>query len=171
MNKVYIDNWDEFFMRHVYLVGSKSKDKSTQIGAILVRDGTIISEGYNGICRKVNDTIKERNERPEKYHWYEHGERNAVYNCARNGISTSGAIMFTNYPPCTDCARAVVQSNVKEIVFHKQWADLFDKNKGDKWKGHDNRTMTMFIESGVNVRWFDCVLGVQCLISEQLCNV
>ena len=62
----YIDNWDELFLRHVYLIGSKSKDKSTQIGAVLVSDGGIISEGYNGICRRVNDTLPARNIRPDK---------------------------------------------------------------------------------------------------------
>ena len=79
----YIDNWDELFLRHVYLIGSKSKDKSTQIGAVLVSDGGIISEGYNGICRRVNDTLPARNIRPDKYNWYEHGERNSIYNAAR----------------------------------------------------------------------------------------
>lgn len=169
--KLPIPSWDEFFMRHVYLVGSKSKDQSTQIGAILVRDGTLISEGYNGICRKVKDEVVERNERPEKYHWFEHGERNSIYNAARNGIKTLDATMYTNYPPCTDCARSVIQAGIKEIVFHKQWADLWDKIKTEKWKGHDNRTLVMFEEAGITVRWFDKVLGVKCLVSEQISEV
>lgn len=164
-------DWDEFFLRHVYLVGSKSKDQSTQIGAVLVRDGILISEGYNGICRKVNDTVPERNIRPEKYHWTEHGERNAIYNAARHGIATLGTVMFTNYPPCTDCARAVVQAGVQEIVFHKQWADIWDKTKSDKWKGHDDRTTTMFKEAGIKFRWVDKFLGVKCLMSEQIVEV
>lgn len=172
MNKnTYIDNWDELFMRHVYLIGSKSKDKSTQIGAVLVSDGGVVSEGYNGICRCVNDEVKERHERPEKYHWYEHAERNSIYNAARKGIKTLGSIMFTNYPPCTDCGRSVIQAGIKEIIFHKQWANYWDKIKTDKWKGHDNRTLIMFEEAGIKVRWFDKFLGVKCMISEQECEV
>lgn len=171
MNKIHIDNWDEFFMRHVYLAGSKSKDKSTQIGAILVRDGIVISEGYNGICRNVDDSIVERSDRPEKYHWYEHGERNAVYNCAKIGTSSNKTIMYTNDTPCTDCGRAVIQAGIKEVVLHKQWGDVWRKLKGDKWKGQDERSLTMFNEAGVKVRWFDSVLGLQCLISEKVCEV
>ena len=171
MNELYIDNWDEFFFRHVYLVASKSKDKSTQIGAILVRDGVLISEGYNGICRKVQDNVKERNERPEKYHWYEHGERNSIFNAARNGIKILGCIMYTQYPHCTDCARATIQSGIVEVVFHKQWCNIWEKIKQGKWVGHDDRTLTMFKESGIKVRYFDKFLGIKTMISEQVCEV
>jgi len=164
-----IPSWDELFMRHVYLIGSKSKDISTQIGAILVQDGGVVSEGYNGICR--NDKATERNKRPEKYYWFEHGERNAVYNAARNGIKTFGSIMYTNSTPCTDCARAIIQAGITEIVLHKQWENLWDKIKGEKWNGHDDRSMIMFNEAGVAARWFDKELGIKCMISEKECEV
>lgn len=158
-------------MRHAYLIGSKSRDKSTQIGAVLVQDGCIISEGYNGICRKVNDNVERRHIRPEKYSWYEHGERNSIYNAARNGIKTFGAVMFTNYTPCVDCGRAVIQAGLSEIVLHKQWSDIFNETKQDKWKGQDNTTLIMFEEAGLKVRWFDKFLDIECLISEKLCRI
>ncbi len=166
-----ISDWDEFWMRHVYLASSKSKDRSTEIGAILIKNGILISEGYNGICRKVNDEIKERSERPEKYHWYEHAERNSIYNAARHGIQTLDSVIFTNYPPCTDCARSIIQAGIKEVVCHLQYANHWDKIRRGNWAGHAERTLTMFKESGVNVRWFEKVLGIKCLISEQLCEV
>jgi dCMP deaminase len=158
-------------MRHVYLIGSKSKDDSTQIGAILVSDGGVISEGYNGICRKVNDMLPERNARPYKYSFYEHGERNSIYNAARKGIKTMDSIMYTNSIPCTDCGRAVIQAGCSEIVLHKQWEDIWRNIKNIKWEGHDNTTLTMFEEAGVKVRFFDKLLGINCLISEQLVEV
>ena len=70
------NNW---FLQGVYWVASKSKDPKTKIGAILVKDRRIISTGYNGIPMEVDDSINDRHQRPEKYKWYEHGERNAIY--------------------------------------------------------------------------------------------
>jgi dCMP deaminase len=167
----HIPSFDELFMRHVYLIGSKSKDRSTQIGAVLVSDGGVISEGYNGICRKVTDTVIERNISPEKYHWFEHGERNAIYNAARKGIKTIGSIMFTNYTPCTDCARGIIQAGVQEVVFHKQWGEVWDTVKKEKWSGHDDRTTIMFNEAGIPIRIFDMILGVTTRISGKIYTV
>ena len=160
--------WDEFFMLHVYLVASKSKDPSTKIGAVIVRDNTVISEGYNGFCRKVNDNIAERWNRPEKYAWIEHGERNSIFNAARNGIKTLDGVMFTQEVPCVDCGRSVIQAGIKEIVLHKQWSDIWKQIMQDKWKGAAEITLTMFKEAGINVRWLDKQLNVQSLISERL---
>jgi dCMP deaminase len=171
MRENQINDWDELWMRHVYLISSKSKDRSTQIGAVLVRDGVLISEGYNGICRGVNDGIEERNVRPEKYFWFEHGERNAIYNAARNGIKTLGSTMFTQYPPCTDCGRAVIQAGIKEIVCHRQFCELWDKIKSEKWVGQDNKTFEMFIEAKIQIRYFDKPLGVKSWLSEKVYEV
>jgi len=161
-------SWDEFFMRHVYLVASKSKDSSTKIGAVLVRDNIILSEGYNGLCRKLNDNVPERNfTRPEKYFWFEHGERNSIYNAARNGIATMNSVMYTQGCPCCDCARAAIQAGVKEIVLHKQWEDQWKSLKGNKWVGQDDRSLVMFGEAEVSIRYFDKNLDVPTLISEK----
>lgn len=157
--------WNEFFMRHVYLVASKSKDPSTKIGAVLVQDNTLISEGYNGFCRLVNDDIPSRWLRPEKYSWIEHGERNSIYNAARNGIRTFGSTMFTQEVPCVDCARAVIQAGIKEIVLHKQWADIWRTVMNDKWKDGYMVNFQMLEESGIFIKYLDKTLGVNCLIS------
>ena len=61
-------NWDEYFLAMCQLVASKSKDRSTKVGAIIVGpDNEIVSTGYNGFPRGINDDIKERHERPLKY--------------------------------------------------------------------------------------------------------
>ena len=63
------------------LVAKKSKDQSTQIGAVIVGiDNEIRSTGYNSFPSGINDDLQERQERPEKYYWIEHAERNALYN-------------------------------------------------------------------------------------------
>ena len=71
--------WNHWLMQGVYWVASKSKDPMTKIGALIVKDRRIVSSGYNGIPSGVNDALEARSQRPDKYKWYEHGERNAIY--------------------------------------------------------------------------------------------
>ncbi len=149
-------NW---FMEGVYWVASKSKDPKTKIGAILVKDRRIISTGYNGIPIGVDDRLSIRNERPEKYKWFEHGERNAIYSAAKHGISTEGSVLYTNALPCADCARGIIQSGIEEVYIHKQFNDLCNAAQREQWKGHDNATFTMFNEAGVKVFMIDKTLG------------
>ena len=156
--------WEEWYFKIMYLVASKSKDPKTKIGAVLVKNRRIISTGYNGICRGVNDKLPERSERPEKYLWYEHGERNAIYAAARYGIDTMGTTMYTNGIPCADCARAIVQSGVSQVVVHKTYENLSanaqkSKNR-DQWKGHNEASVAMFEEVGIELDVFDGFLDV-----------
>jgi dCMP deaminase len=92
-----------------------SDDKSTKIGAIITRENSIIATGYNQITDGVKNT-QERHVRPIKYRFYEHAERDAIYKCARFGISTQGATLYLNrWFPCTDCARAIIASGIVRI--------------------------------------------------------
>jgi len=116
-------DWDDLFMAMAFLVASKSEDKNTRIGAVIVGpDHEVRSVGYNGMPRKVKNTNK-RQERPEKYFWFEHAERNAVYNASLVGIPLKGCTMYTNGIPCMDCARGVIQSGITKVVYHKRWND------------------------------------------------
>ena len=81
-------NWTEYYMRHQYLASEKSKDPSTKIGAVLVRGDNIVSIGYNGFPRGINDSPERLNNREEKYFYVVHAESNAILNAARNGIAT-----------------------------------------------------------------------------------
>ena len=152
-------DWNEWFLQGVYWVASKSKDPKTKIGALIVKDKRIISTGFNGIPIGVADKNEIRNERPEKYKWYEHGERNAIYAAARYGINTDGAILYTNALPCADCARGIIQSGIKDVYIHRQFNDLCNAAQREHWKGHDNATFTMFNEAGLNILAIDKVLG------------
>lgn len=152
-------DWNEWFLQGVYWVASKSKDPKTKIGALIVKDKRIISTGYNGIPIGVDDTIETRNERPEKYKWYEHGERNAIYAAAKYGIDTKGSILYTNALPCADCARGIIQSGIKEVYVHKQFNDMCELAQREQWKGHDNVTFTMLNEAGVQIHSIDKIIG------------
>ena len=102
--------WVEYFRNLAHQVKLKSKDENTQIGAIIVgKDKEIVSTGYNSFPRGLKDNKESRQERPEKYYWFEHGERNAIYNAARIGVSTKGCTMYLSCGiPCVDCARGII---------------------------------------------------------------
>jgi dCMP deaminase len=161
MNDLPIPSWDELFFQDVYKYARKSKDPRTKIGAVIVKWGEKdpLSHGYNGFPRKVNDDVAARWERPEKYFWVCHAEENSILNCARTGRSTMGAIMFTQGIPCADCAKKIIQVDIREVVVHKQWQDLEKEFNWTKFQESAERSKQMFNEAGVSIRVFDKVLG------------
>lgn len=140
-------SWDRFYLQVADLIASRSKDRSAKIGAILVKNNAIISVGYNGFPRGVNDNIEERHARPTKYAYTEHGERNAVYNAARSGVSTLGSTMYTQGVPCQDCSRAAIQAGCSKVVAYWQ----ADANVFPAWIESCKIGREMLEEAGVEV--------------------
>lgn len=164
--------WDELFMRHVYLIASKSKDISTKVGAVIVKNNAIISEGYNGICKGVLDSVDERHISPEKYYWFEHAERNSIFHCARNGIATDNTILYTQGLPCSDCTRSIIQSGIKEIVIHEEWdIGISLKLNRIKWQESCKRSDIMLNEAGILLRMFRGKLGCKTMVDGKIFEV
>lgn len=126
-----------------------SKDPSTKVGALFLKPKTleILTLGYNGMPRGIDETKEERWERPTKYKYTEHAERNAVYNAARNGVSLIGSICIVTLFPCCDCARAIIQSGASTVIS----PDYNENSNHDRWRDSWNASQEMFDESGVNV--------------------
>ena len=123
-----MDAWDDYFMKMADLVASKSKDRSGKCGCVVVGNGnTVLSTGYNGFPRGVNDDDEALHQRPTKYIWTSHDAQNAVFNAARNGIKLLGSRLYTNAHPCHDCARAVLQAGIIEVIIPTKHDDLFYK--------------------------------------------
>jgi dCMP deaminase len=142
-------DWDTRFMNLARHISEWSKDRSTKVGAVIVGPANEVrAMGYNGFPRGIDDDAPDRHERPEKYLWVEHAERNAIYNAARIGTPLSGCTMYVPWFPCMDCARAIVQSGIHLLVAHKP--DLSDPKWGDDFK----RALQLFDEAGVTIRWF-----------------
>lgn len=140
-------SWDKYFMTMAYLVAMKSKDESTHCGSVIVDDmNHIVSTGYNSFVRGINDNIPERQLRPDKYIWFEHGERNAVYSAANRGISTNGCKIYVTGIPCADCARAIIQAGIKEVIIQER------KEFGKEWEESYKVTLQMFNEANVKLR-------------------
>jgi len=145
--------WDRYFLNIAEQVKEKSKDKRTHIGAVIVgKDNEIVSTGYNSFPRGINDNIEERQERPEKYYWIEHAERNAIYNAARIGVSLRESTMYlTCGIPCSDCAKGIISLGIKRI--HCKIKDT-TRNR-EYWDEHAKRSLQMFKESGVEVIFYN----------------
>lgn len=142
-------SWDEYFAGLLAQVAVKSKDPSTKIGALIVGpDKEIRSTGYNSFPRGLDDNVQERMERPEKYYWIEHAERNAIYNAARCGTALKGCAVYVNSVPCIDCARAIVQAGIAELVV----CDAATDDHKERWEQSYTRTEQMLKECGVAVR-------------------
>lgn len=128
--------WHEFFLKMAELVSQKSKDRSTKIGAVIVGpDNEVRSVGFNGFPRGIDDDIGGRHERPAKYQWTEHAERNAIYNAARVGIPIAGCVMYVtgHAIACTDCARGIIQSGLTKIIGRKIQKEPH-RAKGQHWE-------------------------------------
>jgi dCMP deaminase len=121
------------------------------VGAIILgSQSEPLSWGYNGFPRGADDDKAERHERPLKYTWTEHAERNAIYNAARVGARLLGSSMYVTMAPCVDCARAIIQAGIKKLYLS---ADCFDPNDERKvaWIGTWPVVMEMFNECEVEV--------------------
>ena len=108
---------------------------------------TASSTGYNGLVRGVDDNKPERLERPTKYDFFEHAERNAVYNACLIGASLKGCVIYVTSMPCPDCARAIIQSGIKMVVTYKP---EFDENAPQNtWRDKLVFSEEMFKEAGI----------------------
>ena len=141
-------------MQMAFLVASKSKDTSMKCGAVAVSyKRAILSTGFNGFPRRADDTLEHRYERPEKYFWTEHAERNTIYNAALNGVGLDGATMYVTGHPCVDCARGIIQSGFHMVVIPTQDSDpFFLEQRWDDWEESFKRTKELFAECGVVLR-------------------
>jgi dCMP deaminase len=143
------ERWDARFMTMAREIGSWSKDRSRQIGCVIVGPSNEIrSTGFNGFPRGADDRSDYRHERPMKYKWTEHAERNAIYNAARVGIPLEGCRMYIPWFPCMDCARAIVQSGIRELVcIEPDYAD-------SRWAVDFEEVPKLLLEAQVSVRWW-----------------
>jgi len=127
-----------------------SKDKSTVVGAVIVRGKNPISMGVNGFPSGCNDEKPERHERPLKYDWVLHAEANAIINAARNGECTNDTVMYINWFPCANCAGMIVQAGIKKIYCDKE-PDFENKQFGAGFR----LAIEKLTEGGVEINYMD----------------
>ncbi len=143
--------WDRRFLDQALAIAQWSKDQSTKVGCVIVGPNREIrSSGYNGFPRGVNDDVPERHVRPVKYKFFEHAERNAIYNAARVGTAIDGCTLYCGStmqgPPCVDCARACIQSGIARVVCG---GSSFPGDWREDWRESMLVSVDLFKEAGV----------------------
>lgn len=145
-----VPSWDAYYLEICKVVGSRSKDPNTQLGCIIVGPAhEIRSTGYNSFPRGIRDDVPERLERPAKYLWIEHAERNAICNAARAGTATEACTIYVEIMPCMDCARAIVQAGIHQVVIS---AGRMAQYSSEYYDQHFGLVEVLFSEAGVKVR-------------------
>lgn len=108
--------WLDYFFNIARLNASMSKDLNTQVGAVIIDyDRNILSTGFNGFPRGVNET-PERQARPAKYLFTTHAEANAIAAAARNGHSLLNSTILVTHPPCAQCAALIAQAGIIRVL-------------------------------------------------------
>ena len=113
-------SWDEYFMGVALLSAQRSKDPNTQVGACIVsQDNKILSMGYNGFPKGCSDDLfpwcREGDVYDNKYFYTTHSELNAILNY--RGTSLEGSKLYVTLFPCNECAKAIIQTGIKTIVY------------------------------------------------------
>ncbi|MEG0978358.1 MAG: dCMP deaminase family protein [Bacilli bacterium] len=113
-------SWDEYFMGIALLSAQRSKDPNTKVGACIVdSEHKVVSIGYNGMPRGLDESQLSWNKGEDldsKYLYVCHAEFNAILN-TRNGSALKGCTLYVSLFPCNECAKAIIQSGIKEIVY------------------------------------------------------
>jgi len=131
--------------------GQESPDPRTKIGCLVVApDGNIRCAACNDYPQGLLRSIGERAEAPLKYVWLEHAERNAIYQAARQGLPTAGCTMFVELTPCVECARAIIQAGIIQVVVNQ---DRCAEYQGGKYSGEHPVAVGMLAEAGITLRF------------------
>lgn len=107
--------WHVRFLRLAKEVSTWSKDPSTKVGCVLVRDKRVVSTGYNGFPKGTEDHLDRLNDREKKYEITVHAEVNAVTTAALHGVSTDGCSAYVTFNPCSRCASVLINAGIKHV--------------------------------------------------------
>lgn len=149
-------SWDELFMGIAILTSGRSKDPSTQVGACIVdKENRILSIGYNGTPNGFDDDRfpwnRDGDNLDTKYPYVCHAELNAILNYKGSRCDLTGSKIYVDLFPCNECAKAIIQSGIKEVIY-----------LSDKYKNSDNNKASrrLFDECGVIYRKVNCTTKI-----------
>jgi dCMP deaminase len=152
-----IPHWDEYYLDICKVVAARSKDPNTKLGCVIVGPAhEIRTTGYNSFPRGIRDDVPERLVRPEKYLWIEHAERNAICNAARCGTPLEGCTLYVEIMPCMDCARAIVQAGIVQVVVSSERMKEYSSVYYDE---HFGNSEVLLKEAKVRIRRYPVIVG------------
>ena len=140
-------DWDERFLKLAKHISKWSKDPSTQVGCVVVGpDRELRSTGFNGLPRGIEDNEQRLNNREIKYPLICHAEENAIMHAARIGMSLKDCTAYVTWPPCTRCARSLIQAGISTIVYPK------NIEIPDRWMEDFNLSLNMLKEANISLK-------------------
>jgi len=146
MNYPELEKWDARFITLAEHIASWSRDPSTKVGAVIVdEDKRVVSLGYNGFPKGVQDTPDRYANREVKYRMVCHAERNAILFARRD---LTGCILYTTFFPCAACAGMIIQAGIDEVVTIARSAD-------ERWAADIETAHVMLAEANVAIRVLD----------------
>ncbi len=160
MKREKVLSWDEYFMGLAHLSALRSKDPSTQVGACIVdQNKKVVSIGYNGLPIGCSDDEfpwgREGGMLESKYAFVVHAELNAILNSPR---SLHGCTLYVSLFPCNECAKAIIQSGIRKVVY-----------ECDKYAAEDNviASKKMLKAAGVELVQLDKQITIDVKITEK----
>lgn len=147
-----IISWESYFIAIAQLVERRSKDPNCQVGACIVKDNRIISTGYNGFPSGCDDSLYPWDKynsdiTKNKYFYVVHAELNAIIN---SKISPEGSTIYVTKFPCNECAKAIIQCGIKEVIYIDKLNEVeLDKDKVVL------ATKRMLLNSSIKIRRYE----------------
>lgn len=153
-------NWDEYFMSLAHLSAVRSKDPSTQVGAVIVdSNNRVVGLGYNGFPRGCDDNKfsweREGEYLDTKYAYVVHAELNAILNANK---LIENCRLYVSLFPCNECSKAIIQSGIKEIIYESDKYKDLDQFKASK---------KMLEAAGVKLRQLDYEIDLNIKINKK----
>lgn len=144
----FLSHWDKRFLRIAEEVRLWSKDPGTKVGCVLVNQRRIVSTGYNGFPQTISDDPERYIDREYKLSVTVHAEANAILNAAKNGTKVQGSTLYVTFPPCSQCASAIIQAGVAQIVCPDP------ASAPERWRSNFQAANNLFYEAGVKVLYY-----------------
>ncbi|MBP5260108.1 MAG: dCMP deaminase family protein [Paludibacteraceae bacterium] len=113
------DQLDRRYMRMAYIWAENSYCRRRQVGALVVKDKMIISDGYNGTPQGFENVCEDESDKTKPY--VLHAEANAITKLARSSNNCDGATIYITTSPCIECAKLIIQSGIKRVVFGESY--------------------------------------------------
>jgi dCMP deaminase len=128
--------WDDYFMSIALIASQRSPCKRLKVGSVIVKDGRLISMGYNGFISGAphKSRVKDNHEQS-----IIHSEINAITDCAKRGATLSNSKIYITHYPCLHCFRTIAASNITEIVYQNDY-------------NNDDMVATLALDSGIIIR-------------------
>ena len=114
---------DETYLKMAKTWSDLSYCARKKVGALIVKNGMIISDGFNGTPSKSKPNVCE-NINGETHWWVLHGEANAILKCAKHGQSCDESTLYQTHSPCKDCSKLILQAGIKRVVYIEDYKDL-----------------------------------------------